>query len=133
MREANAIKRGEPPHFGHSMFMILSWSLRLLEHAGCLASLQHCLVHRVSSFRDLTLGPGGLRVLAREMFVFQYFLSRFIAWVCCRANAYKDCAVTGREDAVSFGGALDWGFCRRFSRYFEQRVSLFPQEDFSRV
>ena len=40
-REANAIKGGEPPHFDHSMFMILSWSLQLLEHAGCLASLQH--------------------------------------------------------------------------------------------
>ena len=64
-REANVIKGGEPPHFGHSMFMILSWSLRLLEHVGCLASLQHCLVHRVSPFRDLTLSPGGLRVPAQ--------------------------------------------------------------------
>ena len=42
------------------MFMILSWSFRLLEHAGCLTSLQHCLVHRVSPVGDLTLSFGGL-------------------------------------------------------------------------
>ena len=44
-REANVIKGEEPPHFDHSMFMILSWSFRLLEHVGCVASLKHCLVH----------------------------------------------------------------------------------------
>ena len=45
-------------------FMILNWSLRL-EHAGCLAGLQHCSVRRVSPSGDLNLNPGGLRVPAR--------------------------------------------------------------------
>ena len=46
---------------------------------------------------------------------------------------HRDSAVTGREDAVHFGGVSDWDFCRRFSRYFEKRVSLCPQEDFGGV
>ena len=46
---------------------------------------------------------------------------------------HRDCAVTGREDAVHFGGALNWGFRRRFSRDFEQKVGLCPQEDFGGV
>ena len=63
---------GELLAFMH-MFMILSWSFRLLEHVGCLISLQHYLVHRVSPFGDLTLNPGGLRVPARVRLSHQYF------------------------------------------------------------
>ena len=50
--------------------------IRLLEHAGCLACLQHCLVQRVSPFGDLTLSPRGLRVPARVRFSLQYFGGR---------------------------------------------------------
>ena len=66
---------GELFPFMH-MFMILSWSFWLLEHAGCLTSLQHCLVHRVSPFRDLTLSPRGLWVPTRVRFSHHYFFSR---------------------------------------------------------
>ena len=66
---------GELFPFMH-MFMILSWSFRLLEHVGCLTSMQHCLVHRVSPFGDLTLSLGGLRVPARVRLSHHYFGSR---------------------------------------------------------
>ena len=68
----------KPPHFGHSMFMILSWSFRLLEHAGCLASLQHYLVHRVSPFGDLTLSLEGLRVPTWVRLSHQYFVGGLV-------------------------------------------------------
>ena len=45
----------------------------------------------------------------------------------------RDYAVTRREDTVHFGGASDRDFCRGFSRDFEQRISLFLQEDFGGV
>ena len=46
---------------------------------------------------------------------------------------HRDCVVTGREDAVHFGGAPDRDFCRRLSRDFEQRISLCLWEDFGGV
>ena len=66
----------------------------------------------MSPIGDLAFSFGGLRVPARARLVFQYFVSRFIVWVCCGAGDYRDCIVTGREDAVHYGGALDWGFYR---------------------
>ena len=44
-----------------------------LEHAGCLACLQYCLVHRVSPCGDPTLSPGRLRVLARVRYSISIF------------------------------------------------------------
>ena len=112
---------GELLPFMH-MFMILNWSFRLLEHAGCLTSLQHCLVHRVSPFRDLTLSSGGLRVPTRVRFSHHYFGSRPkhhpLGQRYCYSNIILCCRV------------LPWRLHNTSSIYcFSEGESLLPLED----
>ena len=55
----------------------------------------------------------------RARLFLQYFVSSFVVWVCCGGRAHRDCAVTGREDAVHFGGEKVFSGDSRGSAIFD--------------
>ena len=95
--------------------MIFEWDIWLLKHAGCLACLQHCLMHWVSLVGDLALSPGGLRVHARARLVFQHHPpgQRY----CCNS-------------IILYCRVFSWRFRNTSSfSFFSEGESFFPLED----
>ena len=84
------------------------------EHTGCLASLQHCLVHWVSPFGDLTLSPGVLWVPTWARYFHQHFCSSFINILARGLSILDDYAVLRGMTQFFLAGVLDWGFAGRF-------------------
>ena len=104
-----------------------------LKHAGCLASLQHCLVHWVSPFGDLTLSPGGLRMLAWARYFCWHFSSSIFSILAVVLSVFWRTAQHWERDAVLFGSSLDWGFVEDLSRGIEQEINSCILEEFGRV
>ena len=114
LREVKVIKERGAPSFGSFNYVHFELVVSTSEHAGCLAGLQHCLVHWVSPFGDLTLSPGGLRVPARARYFHRYFNSSLSAFQQQFHQHFGGLRSTWRGTQFFLVVVLDWGFAGGF-------------------
>ena len=102
-----------------------------MEHAGCLACLQYCLVHRVSPCGDPTLSPGRLRVLAWVRYSTTVLQADF--WLpSLWSRASRDCAVLRGRTQFILGGVQIGAILEDSGRRIEQGASPCLLEIFGR-